>query len=138
MMRCYVPIGHRINNAGINGGRVEFQQVPIDTVEAVVKVNLLGALLCTHYAMKLLSSQQGVTSHIFNTVGSGVKGGCAPPLALWLATSELLPCLQHVRSEPCRGCAPSLEKLRQTSVKHVTGARRDTCATARRSEGSPR
>ena len=47
-------------------------------VEAVVKVNLLGALFCTQYAMKLLSQQEGVTSHIFNTVGSGVKGGGTP------------------------------------------------------------
>jgi len=47
-------------------------------VEAVVKVNLLGALFCTQYAMKMLSQQTGVTSHIFNTVGSGVKGGGTP------------------------------------------------------------
>jgi chlorophyll(ide) b reductase len=28
--------------------------------------------------MKLLQQQEGVTGHIFNTVGSGVKGGGTP------------------------------------------------------------
>jgi chlorophyll(ide) b reductase len=77
-----------INNAGINGGRVEFMEVPVEQVEAVVKVNLLGALLCTQYAMKLLSQQDGVTSHIFNTVGSGVKGGGTPGYVSYGATKR--------------------------------------------------
>jgi len=62
--------------------------VPVETVEAVVKVNLLGALLCTQYAMKLLSQQEGVTSHIFNTVGSGVKGGGTPGYVCYGATKR--------------------------------------------------
>jgi NAD(P)-dependent dehydrogenase (short-subunit alcohol dehydrogenase family) len=143
-------INYWINNAGINGGRRSFLEVPVEQVEAVVKVrplppvpstapliaaaavkphlavaaaewagvhpttateprptlghayprlppryaprrarrltvlrgttqvNLLGALLCTQYAMKVLTQQTGVTSHLFNTVGSGVKGGGTP------------------------------------------------------------
>ena len=37
-----------INNAGINGGRRPFMSVPLPVVEAVVKINLIGVLLCTH------------------------------------------------------------------------------------------
>ena len=46
-------IGYWINNAGINGGRRDLRDVPVSQVEAVVKVNLLGILLCTKVASKL-------------------------------------------------------------------------------------
>ena len=50
-------IGYWINNAGINGGRRALMDVPVGTVEAVVKVNLLGVLLGTKVAMDIMSSQ---------------------------------------------------------------------------------
>ena len=62
-----------INNAGINGGRWPFSELSHGTIEAVVRVNLLGSLLCTHEAMKLMQAQPNTVGHIFNTVGSGVK-----------------------------------------------------------------
>jgi len=80
-----------INNAGINGGRRPFSDVPTKVVETVVKVNLVGVLLCTQVALKLMQSQKGVTSHIFNTVGSGVKGGGTPGYATYGATKRGLP-----------------------------------------------
>ena len=80
-----------INNAGINGGRRAFTSVPMQTVEAVVKVNLIGILLCTSVALKLMQSQKGVKSHIFQTVGSGVKGGGTPGYASYGATKRGLP-----------------------------------------------
>jgi chlorophyll(ide) b reductase len=80
-----------INNAGINGGRRPFTTLEPSTVEAVVKVNLVGVLLCTKVAMDLMQNQKGVTSHIFNTVGSGVKGGGTPGYATYGATKRGLP-----------------------------------------------
>lgn len=80
-----------VNNAGINGGRRSFLDVPISVVEAVVKVNLIGVLLCTQVAIKLMQQQKGVESHIFNTVGSGVKGGGTPGYACYGATKRGLP-----------------------------------------------
>ena len=80
-----------INNAGINGGRRPFTTLEPSTVEAVVKVNLVGVLLCTKVAMDLMQNQKGVTSHIFNTVGSGVKGGGTPGYAAYGATKRGLP-----------------------------------------------
>lgn len=50
-------IGYWINNAGINGGRRAFMDVPIQTVEAVVKVNLLGVLYGTKVAMDIMARQ---------------------------------------------------------------------------------
>lgn len=84
-------VGFWINNAGINGGRRELRDVPIGQVEAVVKVNLLGTLLCTKVAMSIMEQQDGFTGHIYNTVGSGVKGGGTPGYACYGATKRGLP-----------------------------------------------
>ena len=48
-----------INNAAINGGRRSFVELNPKTIEAVVKVNLLGTLYCTQAAMKLMGAQEG-------------------------------------------------------------------------------
>lgn len=84
-------VGYWINNAGINGGRRPFTEVPLSAVEAVVKVNLLGVLYCTQVAIKLMHGQAGVQGHIFNTVGSGVKGGGTPGYVTYGATKRGLP-----------------------------------------------
>lgn len=80
-----------INNAGINGGRRRFTEVKTSTIEAVVKINLFGVLNCTHQAMMFMQQQEGVESHIFNTVGSGVKGGGTPGYVAYGATKRGLP-----------------------------------------------
>lgn len=80
-----------INNAGINGGRRRFTELSTETVEAVVKINLGGILICTHAAMKMMEQQAGVESHVFNTVGSGVKGGGTPGYVAYGATKRGLP-----------------------------------------------
>eukprot|EP00557_Chaetoceros_sp_GSL56_P009519 CAMPEP_0176492550 /NCGR_PEP_ID=MMETSP0200_2-20121128/9066_1 /TAXON_ID=947934 /ORGANISM="Chaetoceros sp., Strain GSL56" /LENGTH=351 /DNA_ID=CAMNT_0017890135 /DNA_START=88 /DNA_END=1139 /DNA_ORIENTATION=- len=84
-------IGYWINNAGINGGRRAFMDVPVQTVEAVVKVNLLGVLYGTKVAMDIMAAQEGFEGEIFNTVGSGVKGGGTPGYACYGATKRGLP-----------------------------------------------
>jgi len=84
-------IEYWINNAGINGGRRALLDVPLDQVEKVVQVNLGGILLCTKVAMDVMKDQAGVTGHIFNTVGSGVKGGGTPGYACYGATKRGLP-----------------------------------------------
>lgn len=84
-------IKYWINNAGVNGGRRALMDVPVNQVELVVKVNLMGILLCTKVAMDILAEQNGVTGHIFNTVGSGVKGGGTPGYACYGATKRGLP-----------------------------------------------
>jgi chlorophyll(ide) b reductase len=71
-------VHHWINNAGVNGGRRALLDVPVSEVQKVVQVNLLGKIFCTKRALELLGKQEGVTSHLYNTVGSGVKGGGTP------------------------------------------------------------
>lgn len=84
-------VGYWINNAGINGGRRDLRDVPFSQVELVVKVNLLGVLYGTKVAMDIMGEQAGKTGHIFNTVGSGVKGGGTPGYACYGATKRGLP-----------------------------------------------
>lgn len=84
-------IGYWINNAGVNGGRRDLRDVPFAQVELVVKVNLLGVLYGTKVAMDIMGQQAGVTGRIFNTVGSGVKGGGTPGYACYGATKRGLP-----------------------------------------------
>jgi NAD(P)-dependent dehydrogenase (short-subunit alcohol dehydrogenase family) len=50
-------VGYWINNAGVNGGRRALSDVPISQVELVVKVNLMGTLLCTKAALDLMGAQ---------------------------------------------------------------------------------
>lgn len=80
-----------INNAGINGGRRAFKELTPQQIEAVVNVNLLGTLLCTQTAMELMQQQESTIGHIFNTVGSGVKGGGTPGYVVYGATKRGLP-----------------------------------------------
>lgn len=80
-----------INNAGINGGRKRFTEIPLETIEKVVTVNLGGILYCTHVAMTMMEQQEGVTGHVFNTVGSGVRGGGTPGYVTYGATKRGLP-----------------------------------------------
>lgn len=84
-------IHYWINNAGINGGRRSFDSLGYQTIEAVVKVNLLGTLYCTQVALKIMKEQQDTIGHIFNTVGSGVKGGGTPGYVVYGATKRGLP-----------------------------------------------
>jgi len=64
---------------------------PISEVELFVKVNLLRTLLCTKATMDVMAGQAGVTGHIFNTVGSGVKGAGTPGYACYEAMKRGLP-----------------------------------------------
>jgi len=84
-------IGYWVNNAGINGGRRALTDLTMGQVETVVKVNLLGIFFCTKVAMDIMGEQEGMTGHIFNTVGSGVKGGGTPGYATYGATKRGLP-----------------------------------------------
>ena len=80
-----------INNAALNGGRKPFLEVSDEAIEAVVKVNMFGVLICTKVAMELMLEQAGVTGHVFNTVGSGVRGGGTPGYVTYGAAKRGLP-----------------------------------------------
>merc|ERR1719484_421894 len=90
-MELMLEQSYWINNAALNGGRQPFLEVSDAAIEAVVKVNMFGVLICTKVAMELMLEQAGVTGHVFNTVGSGVKGGGTPGYVAYGATKRGLP-----------------------------------------------
>jgi chlorophyll(ide) b reductase len=108
-----------INNAGINGGRRPFTSLSTATVEAVVNVNLVGVLLCTKVALELMQSQPGVESHVFNTVGSGVKGGGTPGYATYGATKRGLPQLTDSLVKELEKGVPGYEKKTPAGTVNV-------------------
>ena len=61
-------IGYWINNAGVNGGRRALMDVPVNQVELVVKVNLMGTLLCTKVAMDIMANQVSQLFFLFSFV----------------------------------------------------------------------
>ena len=58
-------INYWINNAGVNGGRRALRDVPVSQVQMVVKVNLLGTLLCTKVAMDIMAEQVSAPAVLF-------------------------------------------------------------------------
>jgi len=112
-------IHYWINNAGINGGRRPFSEVPIKTVEAVVKVNLIGVLICTQVALETMQQQKGVVSHVFNTVGSGVKGGGTPGYVTYGATKRGLPQMTDSLVKELTGGVPGYDTPKTPGTVNV-------------------
>ena len=53
------PLGGLVNNAGISGGRIPFDEVSLEHFEFVLKTNLTGAFLCSREAVRRLSKRHG-------------------------------------------------------------------------------
>jgi len=76
-------------NAGYSGSFKPFLAAEPETLEAVVKTNLLGTLLCAREAGKIMLQQQ-LGGHIFIMDGAGADGSATPQYAAygaWLASS---------------------------------------------------
>jgi chlorophyll(ide) b reductase len=74
-----------INNAGYSGSFQAFMDATPEQLQQVVQTNLLGSMLCTRAAMKLLA-QQPSGGHIFNMDGAGADGLPTPQYAAYGAT----------------------------------------------------
>lgn len=74
-----------VNNAGVSGGSRAFLDTDPGTVEAIVRTNLIGTLLCTRAAVLLMWRQPG-GGHVFNMDGAGADGAPTPMFAAYGAT----------------------------------------------------
>ncbi|KAK9917725.1 hypothetical protein WJX75_007567 [Coccomyxa subellipsoidea] len=74
-----------INNAGYSGSFQSFIDARPDQIQEVVQTNLLGCLLCTRAAMRLMAAQPR-GGHIFNMDGAGADGLPTPQYAAYGAT----------------------------------------------------
>ena len=66
-----------INNAGYSGSFQSFVDQPAEVVDRVVRTNLVGSLLCSRAALRVMRQQPG-GGHLFNFDGAGGDGMATP------------------------------------------------------------
>jgi len=79
-----------INNAGYSGSFQSLMHQDPETIEQVVRTNLLGSLFCTRAAMRLMSAQPSGGGHVFNMEGAGSDGAASPGYAAYGATKAAI------------------------------------------------
>lgn len=78
-----------VNCAGFSGSFMEFESMPAETISQIVATNLLGSMLCTRNAIRLMMCQpEG--GHIFNTEGAGSDFAATPNYAAYGATKAAI------------------------------------------------
>ncbi|CAL8463628.1 g3162 [Coccomyxa elongata] len=89
-----------INNAGFSGSFQSFLDASPEQIQEVVQTNLLGCLLCTRAAMRLMAAQPR-GGHIFNMDGAGADGLPTPQYAAYGATKAgIAHLLGSLKAEP--------------------------------------
>lgn len=74
-----------INNAGTNKGFRPLLQFSDEDIQQIVSTNLVGSILCTREAMRIMRNQ-GKAGHIFNMDGAGSGGSSTPLTAVYGST----------------------------------------------------
>ena len=108
-----------VNNAGINGGRKPFVDLTTSQIEAVVKVNMLGSLLCTSAALKLMKEQRGVKVIGHSHRAARRHRGGGPPTADRAAPSPRVRVLRLARA----ALASPLSNRTRASLRRVRSPR---------------
>jgi chlorophyll(ide) b reductase len=78
-----------INNAGYSGSFKPFMNSDVDTIESVVKTNLLGTMYGTRAALRMFCQQEG-GGHVFNMDGAGYDGKATPNYAAYGSTKAAI------------------------------------------------
>lgn len=74
-----------INNAGTNKGFRPLLQFNDEDIKQIVSTNLVGSILCTREAMRIMKNQPK-GGHIFNMDGAGSGGSSTPLTAVYGST----------------------------------------------------
>lgn len=74
-----------VNNAGTNKGFRPLLQFNDDDIQQIVSTNLVGSILCTREAMRIMNTQSK-GGHIFNMDGAGSGGSSTPLTAVYGST----------------------------------------------------
>uniref|UniRef100_A0A5B6YM65 chlorophyll(ide) b reductase n=2 Tax=Davidia involucrata TaxID=16924 RepID=A0A5B6YM65_DAVIN len=90
-----------INNAGTNKGFRPLLQFSDEDIQQIVSTNLVGSILCTREAMRLMRSQNK-GGHIFNMDGAGSGGSSTPLTAVYGSTKCGLRQLQSSLLKECK------------------------------------
>ncbi|XP_059638123.1 probable chlorophyll(ide) b reductase NYC1, chloroplastic [Cornus florida] len=90
-----------INNAGTNKGFRPLLQFSDEDIQQIVSTNLVGSILCTREAMRVMGSQYKA-GHIFNMDGAGSGGSSTPLTAVYGSTKCGLRQLQSSLLKECK------------------------------------
>ncbi|KAK9269589.1 hypothetical protein L1049_001365 [Liquidambar formosana] len=90
-----------INNAGTNKGFRPLLQFSDEDITQIVSTNLVGSLLCTREAMRVMRNQDR-KGHIFNMDGAGSGGSSTPLTAVYGSTKCGLRQLQASLLDECK------------------------------------
>ncbi|XP_068653020.1 probable chlorophyll(ide) b reductase NYC1, chloroplastic [Aristolochia californica] len=90
-----------INNAGTNKGFRPLLQFTNEDIQQIVSTNLVGSIICTREAMRVIGSQQK-GGHIFNMDGAGSGGSSTPLTAVYGSTKCGLRQLQASLIKECK------------------------------------
>ncbi|XP_075517648.1 putative chlorophyll(ide) b reductase NYC1, chloroplastic [Primulina tabacum] len=74
-----------VNNAGTNKGFRPLMQFSDDDIQQIVSTNLVGSILCTREAMRIMSTQSN-GGQVFNMDGAGSGGSSTPLTAVYGST----------------------------------------------------
>ncbi|CAH9131390.1 unnamed protein product [Cuscuta epithymum] len=90
-----------VNNAGTNKGFRPLLDFTDNDIREIVSTNLIGSILCTREAMRIIGSQSKV-GHIFNMDGAGSGGSSTPLTAVYGSTKCGLRQLQSSLFKECK------------------------------------
>ncbi|KAK9059456.1 hypothetical protein SSX86_020158 [Deinandra increscens subsp. villosa] len=90
-----------INNAGTNKGFRPLLQFTDADIQQIVSTNLVGSILCTREAMRIMGNQHR-GGHIFNMDGAGSGGSSTPLTAVYGSTKCGLRQLQSSLFKECK------------------------------------
>ncbi|XP_027357598.1 probable chlorophyll(ide) b reductase NYC1, chloroplastic isoform X2 [Abrus precatorius] len=90
-----------INNAGANKGFRPLLQFSDEDIKQIVSTNLVGSILCTREAMRVMRNQANA-GHIFNMDGAGSGGSSTPLTAVYGSTKCGLRQLQGSLLKECK------------------------------------
>jgi NAD(P)-dependent dehydrogenase (short-subunit alcohol dehydrogenase family) len=81
-------VTHFVNNAGMTGPASRLDDASVDTLRAVLDLNVFGALLCARSAAKCMSRSRGGRGGAIVNVSSGAATLGSPGEWVWYAASK--------------------------------------------------
>jgi NAD(P)-dependent dehydrogenase (short-subunit alcohol dehydrogenase family) len=124
--RQHGPISALVNNAGITGGFARADEIAADRVEQMLRVNVLGPMLCAREAVRRMSTRHGGSGGAIVNISSLVSRTGGPGDWVHYAVSPgLIETGIHAdngRPERLRQLAPSIPMHRAGSPEEVAEA----------------
>lgn len=82
------PVYALVNNAGITGGTSAFADITLDRLEAVVRTNLIGAMICAREAVRRMATSRGGAGGVIVNISSGAARSGSPGTWLHYAVTK--------------------------------------------------